>query len=153
MSQLPIGLRMLLLNTERTSRELEDMLGQRRGLFDDTLQQIPRFTWPPATAQESSQQTCMICLGDFDIGDGCRKLPCRHMFHEECVDEWLRRCTDCPICKDSGAVIPCLRGHGPGLLSTASELFAQAACGHDVQRLSRLASHRSRVWSRISLHV
>ena len=21
------------------------------------------------------------------------------VFHEKCIDEWLRRCTDCPICK------------------------------------------------------
>mmetsp|Transcript_87645 Transcript_87645/g.253120 ORF Transcript_87645/g.253120 Transcript_87645/m.253120 type:complete len:388 (+) Transcript_87645:72-1235(+) len=98
-AQLPVGLRMLLLSNDRTS--LEDMLTQRRGLFNETLEQIPRISWPPADARESSQQTCMICLGDFAIGDRCRKLPCRHIFHEDCVDEWLRRCTDCPICKDN----------------------------------------------------
>jgi len=100
-AQLPPGLQMLLLNTERTTRELEDMLTQRRGLFEETLTQIERFTWPPADAGAVSQQKCMICLGDFAIADECRRLPCRHVFHTSCVDEWLRRCTDCPICKDN----------------------------------------------------
>jgi len=102
-AQLPVGLQMLLLNTERTTRELEDMLTQRRGLFEETLAQIERFTWPPSDAghSSSSQSTCMICLGDFAIADSCRRLPCRHVFHSDCVDEWLRRCTDCPICKDN----------------------------------------------------
>jgi len=99
--QLPRGLQMLLLSQERTTRELEDMLTQRRGLFDETLQQIERFTWPPQDNQGSTQTTCMICLGDFSVEEPCRRLPCRHVFHSDCVDEWLRRCTDCPICKSN----------------------------------------------------
>jgi len=100
-SQLPPGLQILLLNTQRTTRELEDVLSQRRGLFDETLAQIERFTWPPSDRSSVSQQTCMICLNDFSIADDCRRLPCRHVFHGTCVDEWLRRCTNCPICKDN----------------------------------------------------
>merc|ERR1712137_1414293 len=92
---------MLLLNTERTTRELEDLLQQRRGLFEETLREIERLTWPSRDVRESSQQTCMICLSDFGIGDDCRRLPCRHVFHGDCIDQWLRRCTDCPICKDN----------------------------------------------------
>lgn len=96
-AQLPTGLQMLLLNTERTTRELEDMLSQRRGLFEQTLQEIERFSWPPQ--QACGQSTCMVCLCDFQLCEDCRKLPCGHVFHQNCVDEWLRRCTDCPICK------------------------------------------------------
>mmetsp|Transcript_84324 Transcript_84324/g.149041 ORF Transcript_84324/g.149041 Transcript_84324/m.149041 type:complete len:399 (-) Transcript_84324:84-1280(-) len=98
-AQLPPGLQMLLLNTERSTRELEDMLTHRRGLFPQTLNEIQRFTWPPQDAAATQQQTCMICLADFSIGEECRRLPCNHVFHLSCVDEWLRRCTDCPICK------------------------------------------------------
>lgn len=98
-AQLPPGLQMLLLNTERTTRELEDMLSHRRGLFEETLTMLERFEWPPATNEENSQNTCMVCLVDFVDSDDCRRLPCRHVFHCSCVDEWLRRCTDCPICK------------------------------------------------------
>eukprot|EP00931_Biecheleriopsis_adriatica_P121300 TRINITY_DN9638_c0_g1_i4.p1 TRINITY_DN9638_c0_g1~~TRINITY_DN9638_c0_g1_i4.p1 ORF type:complete len:398 (+),score=79.57 TRINITY_DN9638_c0_g1_i4:54-1247(+) len=97
-SQLPPGLQMLLLNTERTSRELEDMLSHRRGLFPQTLAEIERFSWPPPDGG-ARQQTCMVCLADFQLGDECRRLPCQHVFHQSCIDEWLRRCTDCPICK------------------------------------------------------
>jgi len=100
-SQLPPGLQMLLLNTERTTRELEDMLTQQRGLFEETLQEIESFTWPPTNMTHMNQKTCMICLTDFSVGDDCRRLPCRHVFHASCVNEWLRRCTDCPICKDN----------------------------------------------------
>jgi len=102
-AQLPQGLQMLLLSSERTTRELEDMLNHRRGLFPQTIEEIESFTWPPppppAGVPERPQTTCMICLEDFELGDKCRRLPCGHVFHESCVDEWLKRCTDCPICK------------------------------------------------------
>lgn len=98
-SQLPPGLQMLLLNTERTTRELEDMLTHRRGLFEDTLTQVESFDWPPPAGDANTQTTCMVCLAEFEDGEPCRRLPCRHVFHTGCVDEWLRRCTDCPICK------------------------------------------------------
>eukprot|EP00747_Dinoflagellata_sp_TGD_P164135 gnl/TRDRNA2_/TRDRNA2_183642_c0_seq1.p1 gnl/TRDRNA2_/TRDRNA2_183642_c0~~gnl/TRDRNA2_/TRDRNA2_183642_c0_seq1.p1 ORF type:complete len:508 (+),score=87.49 gnl/TRDRNA2_/TRDRNA2_183642_c0_seq1:109-1524(+) len=100
-AQLPPGLQMLLLNTERSTRELEDMLSHNRGLFDDTLEEIEKFEWPPADSTRNGvqQSQCMVCLCDFADGEVCRRLPCCHVFHQGCVDEWLRRYTDCPICK------------------------------------------------------
>lgn len=97
-AQLPPSLQMLLLSNERTTRELEDILTHRRGLFEETLTQIESFDWPPQNT-EVTQQKCMVCLADFANADACRQLPCNHVFHQGCVDEWLRRCTDCPICK------------------------------------------------------
>lgn len=97
-SQLPLGLQMLLLNTERTTREVEDVLSQRRGLVDETIAEVEAFLWPPSDAA-IRQTTCMVCLAEFEVTQECRKLPCCHVFHKGCVDEWLRRCTDCPICK------------------------------------------------------
>ncbi|CAJ1442027.1 unnamed protein product, partial [Effrenium voratum] len=96
-AQLPQGLQMLLLSSERTTREVEEMLNQRRGLFPQTIDEIPRFTWPPS--DNATQRTCMVCLEDFELSVPCRRLPCNHVFHQRCIDEWLRRCTDCPICK------------------------------------------------------
>lgn len=42
-------------------------------------------------------QTCCICLTDLEAGEGVRKLPCRHAFHEECIDLWLRLHHSCPM--------------------------------------------------------
>merc|ERR1712125_78940 len=43
--------------------------------------------------------SCMVCLADFTKGEWCRRLPCRHVFHQGCIDEWLTRANSCPICK------------------------------------------------------
>eukprot|EP00927_Polykrikos_kofoidii_P019507 TRINITY_DN19123_c0_g1_i1.p1 TRINITY_DN19123_c0_g1~~TRINITY_DN19123_c0_g1_i1.p1 ORF type:complete len:259 (+),score=30.48 TRINITY_DN19123_c0_g1_i1:127-903(+) len=42
--------------------------------------------------------SCSICLGDYSLGDFCRKLPCGHEFHQRCVDKWLHRSRRCPLC-------------------------------------------------------
>lgn len=30
-------------------------------------------------------------------------LPCGHMFHAPCVQEWFKRSRECPMCKDDVA--------------------------------------------------
>lgn len=43
---------------------------------------------------------CVICLVSFKEGDQCRVLQsCKHMFHDECVDAWLKKKLRCPLCR------------------------------------------------------
>lgn len=43
---------------------------------------------------------CSICLGDVNVGDTVRELgTCGHTFHRSCLDLWLLRRADCPLCK------------------------------------------------------
>lgn len=49
---------------------------------------------------ESSGE-CPICLAD-DENESCR-LPCGHIFHRQCMQDWMRSCPDtsaaCPMCR------------------------------------------------------
>jgi len=43
---------------------------------------------------------CSICLNEMCSGDCVRILPtCGHSFHRSCIDLWLLRRADCPLCK------------------------------------------------------
>ncbi|KAJ3068680.1 hypothetical protein HDU98_008195 [Podochytrium sp. JEL0797] len=42
---------------------------------------------------------CVICLTLYADGDGIKRLDCKHHFHVDCVDEWLRLNKTCPLCK------------------------------------------------------
>ncbi|CAM9778048.1 unnamed protein product [Ectocarpus sp. 12 AP-2014] len=59
----------------------------------------------PARACDSGEwstgQACIVCFGDYDPGDRLARLPCRHVYHAQCIDEWLDRAKlpCCPLCK------------------------------------------------------
>lgn len=110
LSNLPPGLQMLLLNTDALAGgyeeriiEVQEMLSRRRGLSQTTIDHIEQFRWGDRAraAGDDSQSQCMVCLCDFGSDEQVKRLPCGHLFHGSCIDEWLRRCTDCPICKAS----------------------------------------------------
>ncbi|KQK16932.1 hypothetical protein BRADI_1g31494v3, partial [Brachypodium distachyon] len=45
---------------------------------------------------------CAVCLGEVAAGGVARLLPlCRHTFHVECVDTWLRSRANCPVCRQT----------------------------------------------------
>ncbi|XP_057462222.1 putative RING-H2 finger protein ATL21A [Actinidia eriantha] len=46
--------------------------------------------------------TCSICLSEYHAKETVRSIPeCKHCFHAECIDEWLRMNGTCPVCRNS----------------------------------------------------
>jgi hypothetical protein len=93
---------------------------------------------PPVTHTSAlfAQSTCPICLDDFEPNESqVRELPCRHIFHVDCIDPFLLNNSSlCPICKQS--VLP--PGYCPPKITNAmvrrerliSRRRAQNAPGH-----------------------
>ena len=48
---------------------------------------------------EETMSSCPICLEDYEIEMILNKLQCNHIYHQECIIEWLKRDKTCPICK------------------------------------------------------
>lgn len=48
---------------------------------------------------EETNQNCCICLDDHELGSMATKLPCGHLFHLECITDWLSKNCSCPICR------------------------------------------------------
>ena len=51
--------------------------------------------------KDSNRDNCIICLSDCIIGDEVINLPCSHLFHEDCIIQWLSYKNKCPLCKKS----------------------------------------------------
>lgn len=49
-------------------------------------------------------ERCLVCLGDYEDGEICRQITsCSHIFHKECIDEWLTTGRNtCPLCRGEG---------------------------------------------------
>jgi hypothetical protein len=73
------------------------------------IQQLGSVQWTPDLLDDDADNSCAICLANYEQGDELRMLPCRdavgepsargHYFHGECIDTWLVRQAACPICK------------------------------------------------------
>lgn len=72
------------------------MVGSKSaGLNAKDIEQLPAETWKGCEEAE-----CSICLNDICEGDAVRRLPqCSHTFHKSCIDLWVLRRADCPLCK------------------------------------------------------
>ncbi|XP_057300103.1 RING finger protein 11-like [Hydractinia symbiolongicarpus] len=75
------------------SEEQQVRLAQRLGL----IQHLPSGTYDGT----KKKRECVICMGDFCVGDPIRFLPCMHIYHKECIDDWLLRSFTCPSCMES----------------------------------------------------
>ncbi|KAL0658707.1 hypothetical protein Bca4012_079292 [Brassica carinata] len=49
---------------------------------------------------------CSICQEEYVDGDEVGTLPCQHMYHVSCAQQWLRMKNWCPICKTSAESQP-----------------------------------------------
>ena len=43
--------------------------------------------------------SCPICLEPYESGKYKRVLPCNHVFHKKCIDKWLKKKMECPVCR------------------------------------------------------
>uniref|UniRef100_A0A914HVE7 RING-type domain-containing protein n=1 Tax=Globodera rostochiensis TaxID=31243 RepID=A0A914HVE7_GLORO len=68
----------------------------RKRLPRSHLKKIPTKKYKKGDPEE----TCAICLEDFQESEKLRVLPCRHAYHCKCIDPWLTKNRKvCPVCK------------------------------------------------------
>eukprot|EP00543_Licmophora_paradoxa_P015163 CAMPEP_0202477796 /NCGR_PEP_ID=MMETSP1360-20130828/94125_1 /ASSEMBLY_ACC=CAM_ASM_000848 /TAXON_ID=515479 /ORGANISM="Licmophora paradoxa, Strain CCMP2313" /LENGTH=353 /DNA_ID=CAMNT_0049105049 /DNA_START=530 /DNA_END=1591 /DNA_ORIENTATION=+ len=59
-------------------------------------------TYNETTTDDDTSNACSICLGEYQEGDKIcwsHNQYCRHVFHRECILEWLLRHDECPCCR------------------------------------------------------
>jgi len=49
---------------------------------------------------------CTICLTEVEEGDRVGILSCQHIFHAECLQQWISRRNVCPLCQDPDIASP-----------------------------------------------
>ncbi|EXJ80974.1 hypothetical protein A1O3_07262 [Capronia epimyces CBS 606.96] len=79
------------------------------GLFRLTVQQAG-FLGESLSGEDSSSilvnsgERCLICLSDYADSEEVRRLDkCHHLYHRDCIDEWLTTGRNsCPMCRGQG---------------------------------------------------
>ncbi|XP_020574578.1 E3 ubiquitin-protein ligase ATL4-like [Phalaenopsis equestris] len=83
---------------------------------DQLISSLPIFTFASSFSAYQKPQSldCAVCLSNFRPHDELRFLPaCRHAFHSQCVDTWLRSTPSCPLCRASIRLPPAAVGAAP----------------------------------------
>uniref|UniRef100_A0A1A8IQN1 RING finger protein 11 n=2 Tax=Nothobranchius TaxID=28779 RepID=A0A1A8IQN1_NOTKU len=84
------------LATQLTEEE-QIRIAQRIGL----IQHLPKGVYDGGQdGSEKKIRECVICMLDFVYGDPIRFLPCMHIYHMDCIDDWLMRSFTCPSCME-----------------------------------------------------
>ncbi|KAH8256493.1 hypothetical protein KR032_011374 [Drosophila birchii] len=66
-------------------------LAKRIGL----MQHLPIGTYDGSSKKA---RECVICMAEFCVDETVRYLPCMHIYHVNCIDDWLMRSLTCPSC-------------------------------------------------------
>ncbi|KAL4504298.1 hypothetical protein ABPG72_021136 [Tetrahymena utriculariae] len=82
---------------------------QRRGQSNKlTIEIIDEFL-PALSFEDIKKKTqdkgktlndsCAVCLCEFESSDICRETICNHYFHKDCLEQWLKKQENCPFCR------------------------------------------------------
>eukprot|EP00408_Alexandrium_pacificum_P005184 CAMPEP_0171216820 /NCGR_PEP_ID=MMETSP0790-20130122/32373_1 /TAXON_ID=2925 /ORGANISM="Alexandrium catenella, Strain OF101" /LENGTH=225 /DNA_ID=CAMNT_0011682603 /DNA_START=45 /DNA_END=720 /DNA_ORIENTATION=- len=63
------------------------------------FQALPRVEMATCSLSRPCDFQCAICLEEWSGDDVAARIPCGHLFHEACLESWLRRSFQCPACR------------------------------------------------------
>ncbi|AEE76307.1 E3 ubiquitin ligase BIG BROTHER-related protein [Arabidopsis thaliana] len=78
---------------------LGDIVGtESRGLSADTIASLPSKRYKEGDNQNGTNESCVICRLDYEDDEDLILLPCKHSYHSECINNWLKINKVCPVC-------------------------------------------------------
>ena len=90
------------LNRAERDTDLNARLTQGTEVSQRVVEKIKSNTVDPNIVAKGS--CCSICLDDFDETRDIVYLDCQHIYHEDCIIEWINKDPSCPLCRTNSLV-------------------------------------------------
>lgn len=70
------------------------------GLTRNEMNRLKLWGFHRSGSNDFNEKNCSVCLSEFNNGDMVARLPeCKHLFHKECIQDWLKEHLICPNCR------------------------------------------------------
>lgn len=80
-------------------RQVRKFRAQKRQSEGLSSKEIEKFAPLTKYKENPNNETCSICLSSFQPNEDLREIKnCQHLYHPECLDEWLKLKPKCPNC-------------------------------------------------------
>ena len=79
-----------------SQQELQQMQDFKRIIPDEELAKLQVVAFSELQTDEKS---CSICLDEFLAESQLYTIPCKHLFHKECLTDWVAENYKCPVCR------------------------------------------------------
>ncbi|CAL8098158.1 unnamed protein product [Calicophoron daubneyi] len=87
-------------NAESDQSVENEFVGGEYEEFDTTSRSHPLVaTHSYRLPRTGAQELCVVCQDSLQENQSVMTLPCFHVFHEECVKQWIDWHATCPTCK------------------------------------------------------
>ncbi|CAE8608587.1 unnamed protein product [Polarella glacialis] len=64
-----------------------------------TMKSLPRVKVTAYDIAANESPECSVCLDELVIGETALRVPCGHLYHEDCIQGWLKKSNECPVCR------------------------------------------------------